>query len=207
MAEVAGIAAPASSQSSQDGKLTELIDKLRTRIEQGEDVSVDLVRKVAGRRAAGPVLLIPALVVISPLSIIPGLPTMVGLNTILVAGQIALGREDLWLPRWLANRCIPSKYGEKLLRFLSPAGRVVDKVAKPRASATAGPLFRRLGAIVCILVGCVMPIMEVVPFTSTWGASIIALYALAITVRDGLLALAWIAFVLAILSIGWMILF
>lgn len=194
-----------SADDTPPGPLSELINKLKQRTEQGEQVSIGLIQKIAGRRAAGPMLLLPALIVISPLSIVPGLPTMVGLNTILVAGQIALGRDRLWLPKWLKQRCIPAKYATKLLRFLAPVGKVADKIVKPRARLlTAAPL-RRLGACICVGVGCVMPILEVIPFTSTWAASIIALYGLAITARDGFLALAWAAFVIAILSVAWMV--
>lgn len=187
------------------GKLSALIGKLKARTETGEDVSLGLIQKVAGTRAAGPMLLLPSLIVISPLSAIPGVPTIVGLNTILVAGQIALGRDRLWLPKWLTSRSLPSKHGEKLLNFLQPVGKAADKVVKPRAQSSVGPLFRRLGAAVCVMVGCIMPLLEVIPFTSTWAASIIAVYALAITARDGFLALAWIALVLGMASLAWMI--
>jgi hypothetical protein len=54
---------------------------------------------------------------------------------------------------------------------------------------------RRIGAVVCVLVGMIMPLLEFIPFTSTWAATIIAVYALAITARDGLLALAWMGLV------------
>lgn len=195
----------ASAPDEDMGPLSELIRDLKQRTEQGEQVSIGLIQEIAGRRAAGPMLLLPALIVISPLSIIPGLPTMVGLNTILVAGQVLLGCDRLWLPNWLKHRCISAKYASKLLRFLTPVGRVADKVAKPRAKLLTSAPLRRLGAGVCVLVGCIMPVLEVVPFTSTWAASIIAVYGLAITAKDGFLALGWAAFVCVILSIAWMI--
>lgn len=195
------------SVENSNGPLARLIDELKYRTESGQEVSIGLVQEIAGARAAGPILLLPALIVMSPLSVIPGLPSIVGFNTILVAGQVALGRDRLWLPQWLTKRCIRAKHGQTLLRFLAPVGETVDKLIKPRAEATAGPLFRRVGALVCVLVGAIMPILELIPFTSTWAASIIVIYALAITVKDGFLALAWSGMVLGILLVVWTILF
>lgn len=188
------------------GKLGQLIARLKEQTEQGKEVSIGLIQQIAGTRAAGPMLLLPALIVVSPLSIIPGLPTIVGLNTILIASQVAMGRDHLWLPRWLTKRAIPAKHGKRLLRFLAPVGAVADKMVKPRASATVGPVFRRIGAAVCVAVGCIMPLLEVVPFTSTWAAAIVAVYGLAITVKDGFLALAWMALLAGLLFLAWMIL-
>lgn len=187
---------------SEDGALTDLIGKAEKHVEAGEPISIELIQSIAGQRASGPLLLFPALLAMSPLTIIPGIPTLIALNTVLVAGQIALGREQIWLPRWLKQRHLPSRQGEKLLKFLKPVGEKADKVVKPRATfLTAWPL-RRAGAVICTLIGFVMPVTEVIPFTSTWAGAIIATYALAITVRDGLLVLAWAGLILAALTLA-----
>lgn len=187
---------------AEEGALGELVHRVEEQARAGEAISLEMIQSIAGQRSAGPMLLLPALVAISPLSIIPGLPTLVGLNTILVAGQVAFGRETIWLPNWLKRRELSAKHSRKLLKFLVPAGEVADGVVKERASWLTGPLMRRLGAGVCVLVGMIMPFLEFIPFTTTWAASIVAVYALAITARDGLLALAWGGLVIAVISIA-----
>ena len=189
--------------ATHDGALGKLVDEMEARVQSGEKVSIGLVQNIAGHRAAGPMLLLPALLIVSPLSIIPGLPTLVGLNTVLVAGQVALGRKRIWLPRWLRDRCISAQHAQKLLKFLRPVTRVADGMIKQRAEALTGGVMRRVGAVVCMVVGAIMPVMEFVPFTSTWAGAVIAIYGLAITARDGLLALAWGGFVLALLAAAW----
>lgn len=189
-------------ENIKQGVLGTLVDKVEQRVDSGEKVSVGMIREVAGQRAAGPLLLFPALVLVSPLSIIPGVPTLVGISTVLMAGQIALGREQLWLPKWLAERCLPSKQGEKLLGFLKPVSATVDTVAKPRWQALLDGPLRRIGAGLCLMLGLLMPIMEVIPFTSTWARVTVATYGLAITVRDGLLAVVWIGLIAAIVSVA-----
>lgn len=192
--------------ASQEGALGKLVRKVEERADAGEQVSLGLVQQIAGQRAAGPMLLLPALIVISPLSIIPGVPTLVGINTILVAGQIVLGREQVWLPKWLTERCISAKHAQTLLKFLRPVSRVADGMVRRRARFMTGSVMRRIGAMVCVMVGCIMPLLEFVPFTSTWAASIIAVYALAVTARDGLLAMAWAGLVGVAVTLGWMLL-
>lgn len=191
---------------ADEGALGDLVQKVEDCVDNGEAVSIGLIQKIAGRRAAGPMLLLPALLVVSPLSIIPGLPSLVGLNSVLIAGQVALGRETVWLPKWLTKRCISAKQAQKLLKFLRPVSKVTDTVIKPRVRPLTGMAMRRAGAVVCVLVGAIMPVMELVPFTSTWAGVVIAGYGLAITARDGLLALAWAGVVVTGLMLGWMLL-
>lgn len=189
-------------ENTEQGALGKLVGKVEERVDSGEEVSVGMIREVAGQRAAGPMLLFPALVLVSPLSIIPGVPTLVGLSTVLIAGQVALGREALWLPRWLSKRCLPSQHAERLLEFLKPVSEKVDAVAKARWQMLLDGPLRKVGAGLCLLVGLMMPFMEVIPFTSTWAGVIVASYGLAITARDGLLAVVWIAMVAAVIAVA-----
>ncbi len=183
------------------GAFSQLVDKVSDRVEAGEPISVGMIQQLAGQRAAGPLMLFPALVVVSPLSIIPGLPTLVGINTILIASQILLNRNKIWLPGWLRSRAVPEKYGSRLVEFLKPVGASIDAVAQ-RRWPKVGKILRRFGAAVCAVVGAIMPLLEFIPFTSTVAASVIAVYALAITARDGLLALVWVALLAGVVGVA-----
>lgn len=187
---------------SSDGPLAPIVEEIEKHADAGEAVSIDMIKQVAGGQVAGPMLLLPALVAMSPLTIIPGVPSLIGINTVLVAGQIVAGRRHIWLPRWLKSRKLRATHTRTLLKLLKPVGKVADNVAKPRLKfLTAWPI-RRLGAMVCVLIGLVMPITEVIPFTSTWAGATIGVYALAITARDGLLVVAWAGLLLAIAAVG-----
>lgn len=184
-----------------EGALGRLVHKVQERTANGEPVSISLLQEVAGARGAGPLLLLPALMIVSPLSIIPGLPTLVGLHTAIVAGQVALGRNKIWLPRWLTRRSLPAKYAEKLVHFLLPVSRMADGVVKRRVLPLTGGLPKQLGALVCVLFGAIMPLLEFIPLSSTIAATVIAMYALSISARDGILALVWwgaLAFMVAV---------
>lgn len=185
-------------EKAELGALGRLVEKLERRVADGEDISIGMIQAVAGQRAAGPLLLFPALIVVSPLSIIPGLPSLVGISTVLVAGQIALGRQKIWLPEWLTERRVPAKYAARLVSFLKPVSAGIDSVARRRFSGFLAAPLRRIGAVVCVVTGAIMPALEFIPFSSTVAAVIIATFALAITARDGMLALAWMALLASI---------
>ena len=61
--------------------------------------------------AIAPLILVPALILITPISGIPGLPTLGAVLMILVTVQKLMGRNHLWLPGWLTRRNVA---GERL---------------------------------------------------------------------------------------------
>ncbi|WP_172124202.1 exopolysaccharide biosynthesis protein [Devosia sp. 919] len=188
--------------SQAEGSLERLVRKVEARAAAGEAVSIGTLRNVAGAQAAGPMLLLPALIVVSPLSILPGVPSLAGLNTVLVAGQLMLGRNRIWLPGWLARRSLAPKHVGKLLSFLYPVSRMADGVVRRRWLVLTGTWARRLGAGVCVLMGAIMPLLEFIPLSSTIAASVIAIFALALSARDGLLTLVWWGCLAVLVALG-----
>ena len=80
--------------------LCDLIDRLRPDPE-AETLSVTEAMHRIGDGSFAPVVLAVALVLVSPLSAIPGMPTLGGITILLVTAQWVLGRRHLWLPGWL----------------------------------------------------------------------------------------------------------
>ena len=78
--------------------------------DEGKDNDKDAVTLGAlideiGTRSFGPLLLLAGLVTVMPIvGDIPGVPTVMALLVLLVAGQLLLGREHFWLPRWVLDR-------------------------------------------------------------------------------------------------------
>ena len=174
-------------QQDRHHNLTELIDKLAERADGGEGVSVNTLQEVAGARFAGPLLFFPAMVVVSPLSVIPTLPTMVCITVVLIAGQIVLGRRQLWLPRRIREAQLSAEQASKVLGFMRPISVWIGKLFKPRLVFLVEGMGSRIAALVCILVALTMPPLELLPGASTVAGSVIASFGLAITLRDGVL--------------------
>ncbi len=168
--------------------LTDILDALDTLGRARSEVSVSDARERFGERSAGPFLLLPALLEVSPIGGIPGLPTVLALVITLFAVQLVMGRKHLWLPGWLERRHVS---GDKLAKAASTLRRpaaFVDRFLKPRWRALTGRQMRRLIGLTCIALCATVPFLEIIPFASTVPMAAIILFGLAITVRDGLIA-------------------
>lgn len=184
--------------------LSGLIDAIAERTAAGESISVQTIQEIAGERIAGPLLFFPAMIVVSPLSLIPTLPTIVGTTVILIAGQLIAGRKSVWLPQKLSGASLSPERTGKALDFIRPAVGWIERLCKPRLTFLTDGIGMRVAAAICILVALTMPPLELVPGASTSAGTIIATFGLALTTRDGLLLLVALALVFGAL---WLLVF
>ncbi len=178
----------------------DILKTLRGLADKRDRVALDDVVEAFGRRSFGPLLLIPALIDISPVGSIPGLPTILAAIIILVAVQLAFGRKHLWLPGFIRRRSVASK----------TVRRAVEKAEKPAAWAdrwfhgrlprlTHGP-FPRVAAVACIILALAVPPLELLPLATTAPMAAIAAFGLALMVGDGLVMI--VAILLAVVAVG-----
>ena len=181
-------------RQSGPANLEGLLKQLETAGGRADEVSVRHLRDHIGRRSFGPLLLLPTLLGFTPLGGVPGVPTMLAVCVILVAGQVAIGRQHLWAPGVLLDRKIDKRKLEKSARALKPFARAVDKVIRPRLSFLTERPYSWAIAVTCLLLALTVPPLELVPFVDLplWGA--MAAFSLALVAHDGLLAIA--AFIL-----------
>ena len=164
------------------------------------EVSVGRVRREFGDKSFGAMLFLPAILEISPIGGIPGVPTFLALIIALIAGQVLLGRRTLWLPGFVENRTVS---GEKLcgaVEWMRGPARFIDRHFHDRMGWLTRPPFDRTVALLCLLLACSVPPLELFPFASTVPMAAIALLGLALLFDDGLLVLAGL--VLAVATIG-----
>ena len=178
----------------------DILDRLEQIARAEGDVSLGKVVEALGNRSHGPFLLIPALIDISPVGGIPGLPTLLGAIIILVAAQMLLGRKHLWLPGFVTRRSLSPEKTCKTTAKLRGLARFLDRWFHGRMPRlTRGP-FVRVAAGLCILLALTVPPLELLPFATTAPMAAIAAFGLALLVRDGLLMI--IAMVLAAAAVG-----
>ena len=188
----AGAGGQGGSQSGRDDdvhSVTDILDRLRDMANDRDRVKLGEVIEALGNRSYGPLLLVPALIEISPVGGIPGLPTFLAAVIILFAVQIVIGRRHVWLPGFIARRGIKS---EKVLRAvdkMSGLGERLDRWFHGRLRWITGGLWIRLAACFVIALALAVPPLELVPFASTAPMAAIAAFGLAMLVRDGLLML------------------
>jgi hypothetical protein len=132
-------------------------------------------------------LLLPALILVTPLSGIPGLSSLGGLTIALVALQMLLGRSNIWLPDFILRRHLPTARLEWSLDRLDRFAAFIDRRSVARAEWLLAFPGRELVLTSCLLCGLAMPFLEVVPFSATSLAVVVSILASALLVRDGLL--------------------
>lgn len=194
------------SEANNHGCLEQVIDGV---VELGDDqpkVSVGDIQKKVGQRSFGPFLFAPAIIEISPVGGIPGVPSMLAIIVGLFAFQLLFGRHHFWMPGFLAHRTVSGHKLEKGLNKVRPVVRWLDKVSKKRLGWATSKGFLRFIALLCIVLATSVPPLELLPFASTAPFAAIGLFGLGITTQDGAaivlgLILAVGAFVLASMGV------
>lgn len=159
-------------------------DILREVIEfDGDTMSIRDLSAQLGDRGFGLILLLFSLPNAIPLPI-PGISTVTSLPLIFFSAQLCLGKERIWLPRWLADRKIPINGLRPLIQKSLPLLVKLEKVIKPRLDAITTRRFERLAGglmlILALLIALPIPLGNL-----PLGVSM-AVLSLAITERDGI---------------------
>ncbi|WP_420472449.1 exopolysaccharide biosynthesis protein [Brevundimonas sp. FT23042] len=155
-----------------------------------------------GDRAFGPVMFFFALLNMLPWP--PGGTTLTGAPLLLLSMELALGRDSLWVPRWLERISVDRATFRKLSgRFRKPL-RATERLAKPRLYFLTGGLGQGLAGLACVFLSVVL----VLP---VWGGNLlpavaIGFFSLGVMQRDGLaIIIGWLltAATVAVLFLAW----
>ncbi|KCZ90657.1 exopolysaccharide biosynthesis protein [Hyphomonas johnsonii] len=156
----------------------------------GEHVTVRDMLNAVGRRSYGPILLLLGFIAITPLTIIPGTSWLVALITLLIAGQIVLGRAFPWVPKRVLDLSFPRSALVAGVDQARKYARPVDKVLKPRLAFLSQPPFIGLSALVCIAAALVTFPLGLIPFGPVLPGLTVLLFGLGLTARDGFVLVA-----------------
>jgi hypothetical protein len=177
----------AEAKQDEQGSLEQVINGI---IDLGKDqdrVHVSDMQDSLGQRSFGPFLFVPAIIEISPIGGVPGVPTILALIVALFAIQMLFGRDHFWIPGFLSKRSVSGEKLDKGLNKIRPVIRWLDKISRTRLNWAVSQGFLRVLAVLCMLLATSVPPLELLPFASTAPFSAIALFGLGITTQDGLL--------------------
>ncbi len=175
--------------TSTPHSVSEILDMLEEAGSSTEKVSVGDVVEKFGARSYAPLLIVPALVGISPVGGIPGVPTFLAVIIFLFAVQMAFGRSRLWLPGIIENRAIKGEKVEKSAEKLRRPAKWIDALFNERLKPLAGKKAARVAAVIVVLLCIAVPPLELLPFAVMLPMAVIATFGIALLVRDGLIML------------------
>lgn len=174
--------------SDSSNTLTDLLDTIVASLD-GDEVTIGELVDAMGERSFSAILLIAALVMVSPLSGIPGSPTVAAAFYLLICIQMLLARDALWLPQRLRRLRIASPRLRRALEWLRVPLRRIDPVIRTRLTALTDRPLGVVAILCCLAIAVVMPPMELLPFASSFASGAIALFAAGLMARDGVFVL------------------
>lgn len=153
-----------------------------------------------GERSFGLFILIPPLIELSPIGAIPGLPSFLALIVAITAAQLLLGKDHVWMPRFIQQRSVSGRRLHKAIAKLRGVAHWLDEHSHGRLERLTEGIWMKIAALVVIVLCCAVPPLEFIPFASSAPMLAIASFGLALTVRDGVLML--VALTLAVTAAG-----
>lgn len=182
--------------------LGDLLQRIAQVASDRDEVYLATIMDALGTRSFGPVLLLIGVILVSPLSGLPGMPTTMGIGLVLISLQLVMGREAFWLPRWLLDRHVASDRLQGALEWLDRPARFIDWWLRPRLSLLASNGGAIVIAAVCLLLGLSMPVMELVPFSATAAGLAVVAFGLALVAIDGLFVILGLFYLLTVGSLA-----
>ncbi len=168
--------------------LSDLIERLVALAGSSEKITVHEIREEIGERSFGPFLIIPAVIEISPIGGIPGVPTAIAIIISLFAVQILFGRKHLWLPQMIEKRTLNGHKLKRGLGKITSFARYSENIFRPRMKWATEPPYLQFLSLAVILLCASVPPLELIPFASTVPMLAIIMVGISLLVRDGLAA-------------------
>lgn len=181
--------------------LNDLLDQVEAATER-PPVSVKTVLDNLGERSFSPVILVVALLMVSPLSGIPGAPTVSALLIVTVGCQALLGRSHLWLPGALLRRSVPEDRLRTAVTWLRRPAAFFDRNSHSRWPLLTTRPMRIVTMATCVVLPMGWPPLELLPFVTSFGAGAVALLAFGLLTRDGLYVLLGYVVIAGMIGIG-----
>ena len=174
--------------------LEQLLEQLKDHSGTTERVCIEHMLDSIGQRSFGPLLLLAGLIPASPLSAIPGFPTVAATLAFIVIIQMLAGQEHFWLPGWLLRRCIARKGFNRSLSAMQRPARWIDRLIKPRLKILTTGIAVYPIALMSLCIVLTMPVLELIPTANTLTGIALCIFGLALISYDGLLVIIGMLF-------------
>lgn len=156
----------------------------------GDTVKLGTMLDDVAERGYGPLVMFLSAFVILPTGMIPGVPAIIGLALLYVAGPMVLGRTSPVFPKRLRSFEVETRKVQKSVEKARPWARRINYVLKPRMTGlTTGRVATRITGLAVVLSGVIMIPLGFIPMLPFILGLTTLVLGLGLTARDGVLIL------------------
>lgn len=177
------------TQKEAEPSLTKLLDRIDKEEDESGTVSFRQLMERTGQNAITPLILLVAVLMVSPLSGVPGTPTVAALIIVTMTVQALSGRKRLWLPDFLMRRRIRSRYLHRAVAWLRRPCAFLDRHSQERLAFLAVGPMRWVTLGLCALIPLTWPLLEILPMVTSFGATVLSLLVFGLFTKDGVYVL------------------
>lgn len=157
-----------------------------------DGLTIGQIRDRLDERAFGLMILILAIPCLVPA--LYGVPQIVGVPILLLAGQMLVGRKEPWLPEGVLKRTVSKSMLDRMADFATRRMGWLERLSRPRLKIFATGIAEQMAAAFMILATLTI----VLPMTNTVPSVALALLSVGLIQRDGLFVAAG-----ASVAVGW----
>lgn len=139
-----------------------------------------------GERGFGALLLILGLLS-AVIGVIPGMTTVLGVPIMIIGFQLAVRRDELWLPGWILKRDIPRPAFAQAAAKVRKRLERVERFSRPRLGFMSTDLSEALIGIMCVVWAAVL-MLPLIGFNLV-PSLIVAAFGFGLMQRDGVVML------------------
>lgn len=163
--------------------------KISAEAEAHRKVPVEDIVEQVETSGFGPMLMIPALIIILPTGAIPGVPDVCNIIIALMAAQLVFGRHTPWLPKWIKELKISGPKVSKAMKKVQPALRKIDNWSRQRLTGLTSHTAQRYIASLIVITSVLSIGVGVIPYVPALLALPTLFFAFGMTLRDGVIIL------------------
>ena len=169
--------------------VADILDCLKQLAADKGCISVGDMIDALGTRTYGPMFVLPALLVLTPIGAIPSAPTFLAAIIAIFAAQMMIGRRRFWVPHFIDDRRLGSSKLEAAATKLEPVAHRLDRWFHGRLKWLTRGRGRHLAAAMVLMLCLMVPPLELLPLAAAAPMLAIAMIGIALLVGDGVLLL------------------
>lgn len=182
---------------NDDWIISSLLEDLAALALAHDRLSVADLIETMGARGFGPLVVILSGFLILPLGMVPGMPGVVAVFLILIGGRMMTGETSLWVPARLQRVHFAGHLLAVSVARAQPVALWLRPFVAPRAAVLIdSPVMQRVVALIFMVTGAVIFVAGFIPGLPFVLSLHVLLLGIALSSRDGLIALLGYAIVI-----------